>query len=52
MYFVLQAICRKGGEWFASFGRDRNRGTKVSGDIVSGKRRTSICVCSHKDDVI
>lgn len=26
---VTPAICRKGGEWFASFGRDRNRGTKL-----------------------
>lgn len=26
---VSPAICRRGGEWFASFGRDRNRGTKL-----------------------
>lgn len=26
---VAPSICRRGGEWFASFGRDRNRGTKV-----------------------
>eukprot|EP01137_Pigoraptor_chileana_P031579 Opistho-2@19611 len=30
------AICRRGGEWFASFGRDRNQGTKlfcISGQV-------------------
>lgn len=26
---VAPDICRRGGEWFASFGRDRNRGTKL-----------------------
>ncbi|KAK6034054.1 NADH-quinone oxidoreductase subunit F domain protein [Cooperia oncophora] len=26
---VSPTICRRGGEWFASFGRERNRGTKV-----------------------
>ena len=26
---VAPTICRRGGEWFASFGRERNRGTKV-----------------------
>ena len=26
---VAPDICRRGGEWFAQFGRDRNRGTKV-----------------------
>jgi len=26
---VAPTICRRGGEWFASFGRDRNRGTKL-----------------------
>jgi NADH:ubiquinone oxidoreductase subunit F (NADH-binding) len=26
---VAPEICRRGGDWFASFGRDRNRGTKV-----------------------
>ncbi len=26
---VAPEICRRGGEWFASFGRERNRGTKV-----------------------
>jgi hypothetical protein len=25
----LQTICRRGGDWFASFGRPRNSGTKV-----------------------
>lgn len=24
-----QAICRRGGDWFASFGRERNHGTKL-----------------------
>ena len=27
-HFYLQSICRRGGEWFAGFGRERNRGTK------------------------
>ncbi|CAI8021893.1 NADH dehydrogenase [ubiquinone] flavoprotein 1, mitochondrial [Geodia barretti] len=34
----LQAICRRGGEWFASFGRERNHGTKlycISGHVNS-----------------
>jgi len=26
---VAPDICRRGGEWFASFGRERNRGTKL-----------------------
>merc|ERR1712154_395086 len=26
---VAPDICRRGGEWFAQFGRDRNRGTKL-----------------------
>ncbi|CAF0857796.1 unnamed protein product [Didymodactylos carnosus] len=26
---VAPAICRRGGEWFASFGRERNHGTKL-----------------------
>lgn len=26
---VSPEICRRGGDWFASFGRERNRGTKV-----------------------
>jgi NADH dehydrogenase (ubiquinone) flavoprotein 1 len=26
---VAPTICRRGGEWFASFGRDRNRGNKL-----------------------
>jgi len=26
---VAPTICRRGGEWFAGFGRDRNRGTKL-----------------------
>ena len=25
----IQAICRRGGDWFASFGRERNHGTKL-----------------------
>ena len=34
--FDLQSICRRGGEWFAGFGRERNRGTKlfnISGQV-------------------
>ncbi|CAD6195332.1 unnamed protein product [Caenorhabditis auriculariae] len=33
---VAPTICRRGGEWFASFGRERNRGTKlfcISGQV-------------------
>merc|ERR1712209_231485 len=26
---VAPTICRRGGDWFAGFGRDRNRGTKL-----------------------
>jgi NADH dehydrogenase (ubiquinone) flavoprotein 1 len=26
---VAPTICRRGGTWFASFGRERNSGTKV-----------------------
>ena len=26
---VAPTICRRGGSWFASFGRERNSGTKV-----------------------
>lgn len=26
---VFQTICRRTGDWFASFGRERNRGTKL-----------------------
>lgn len=26
---VAPTICRRGGLWFANFGRERNRGTKV-----------------------
>merc|ERR1711988_528520 len=35
---VAPDICRRGGEWFASFGRERNRGTKlfnISGNVVN-----------------
>jgi len=35
---VAPAICRRGGSWFASFGRPRNSGTKlynVSGHVVN-----------------
>ena len=27
--FFCQVICRRGGDWFASFGRPRNTGTKL-----------------------
>jgi NADH dehydrogenase (ubiquinone) flavoprotein 1 len=33
---VAPAICRRGGKWFASFGRERNQGTKlfcISGQV-------------------
>ena len=29
---VAPTICRRGGSWFAGFGRERNRGQKVSVD--------------------
>jgi len=35
---VAPEICRRGGDWFASFGRERNRGTKlfcISGHVNS-----------------
>jgi NADH dehydrogenase (ubiquinone) flavoprotein 1 len=35
---VAPAICRRGGDWFASFGRERNHGTKlycISGHVNS-----------------
>lgn len=28
-FFFPQTICRRGGTWFASFGRPRNSGTKL-----------------------
>ena len=31
---VAPTICRRGGSWFASFGRDRNNGTKVSNKTI------------------
>ncbi|EDV22609.1 uncharacterized protein TRIADDRAFT_28664, partial [Trichoplax adhaerens] len=33
---VAPAICRRGGDWFASFGRERNSGTKASLIIIFG----------------
>ncbi len=35
---VAPSICRRGGSWFASFGRERNTGTKlfnISGNVVN-----------------
>jgi len=35
---VAPTICRRGGDWFAGFGRERNRGTKlfnISGNVVN-----------------
>ncbi|XP_022083330.1 NADH dehydrogenase [ubiquinone] flavoprotein 1, mitochondrial-like [Acanthaster planci] len=35
---VAPSICRRGGSWFASFGRERNSGTKlfnISGSVVN-----------------
>ena len=29
LLLLAQAICRRGGDWFASFGRERNHGTKL-----------------------
>ena len=38
----LQAICRRGGDWFASFGRERNQGTKLY--CISGHVNTPCTV--------
>ena len=38
LLFIFQSICRRGGSWFASFGRERNSGTKlfnISGSVVN-----------------
>uniref|UniRef100_A0A1I7XVC2 NADH dehydrogenase [ubiquinone] flavoprotein 1, mitochondrial n=1 Tax=Heterorhabditis bacteriophora TaxID=37862 RepID=A0A1I7XVC2_HETBA len=39
---VAPSICRRGGEWFASFGRERNRGTKLF--CISGHVNTPCTV--------
>ncbi len=39
---LVQAICRRGGEWFASFGRERNSGTKLF--CISGHVNTPVTV--------
>ena len=41
-YSVLQTICRRGGDWFASFGRERNSGTKLF--CISGHVNTPCTV--------
>ena len=38
----IQAICRRGGDWFASFGRKRNEGTKLF--CISGHVNTPCTV--------
>lgn len=40
-----QAICRRGGDWFASFGRPRNTGTKVSVFICFQSRGDNVIIC-------
>ncbi|OQV19901.1 NADH dehydrogenase [ubiquinone] flavoprotein 1, mitochondrial [Hypsibius exemplaris] len=39
---VAPAICRRSGEWFASFGRERNSGTKLF--CISGHVNTPVTV--------
>eukprot|EP00127_Corallochytrium_limacisporum_P005878 Clim_evm23s214 gene=Clim_evmTU23s214 len=39
---VAPTICRRGGEWFASFGRERNQGTKLF--CISGHVNTPVTV--------
>lgn len=38
---VAPTICRRGGNWFASFGRERNSGIKVK--ILELKNRSERC---------
>lgn len=42
LYHFYQAICRRGGDWFASFGRERNHGTKLF--CISGHVNTPCTV--------
>ena len=35
LFIIRQEICRRGGAWFASFGRTRNTGTKVRTYLVT-----------------
>ena len=39
---VAPAICRRGGDWFHSFGRERNSGTKLF--CISGHVNTPVTV--------
>ncbi len=41
---VAPEICRRGGDWFASFGRDRNRGTKVGFAFIIPKNIVNILI--------
>jgi NADH dehydrogenase (ubiquinone) flavoprotein 1 len=41
---VAPEICRRGGDWFASFGRDRNRGTKVGFVFIIPKNIFNILI--------
>jgi len=41
---VAPEICRRGGDWFASFGRDRNRGTKVGYFFIIPKNIVNILI--------
>ena len=43
-YFSSQIICRRGADWFASFGRPRNTGTKVN-DCVLGVFPLKTLIC-------
>lgn len=56
---VAPTICRRGGEWFAGFGRERNQGTKlfcISGHVnnpctvegMLGSRLVGFGVCKNR----
>ena len=52
LFIIRQEICRRGGAWFASFGRTRNTGTKVRTHLVTScftysVSSTANCVCSY-----
>ncbi len=42
LLLFVQTICRRGGDWFASFGRERNSGTKLF--CISGHVNTPCTV--------
>jgi len=44
----LQAICRRGGDWFASFGRPRNTGTKVCFNLLFYREVGNSVSCTER----